>query len=77
MVRQISHALGGRGIHIVDMHTEILSKKSQDEHDFHLRGLLVVPEAVSDTQLRELVESIATELNADAALDASSGNTAA
>jgi methionyl-tRNA formyltransferase len=69
IVRQLSASLAERGVSIEDLHTEIVSKTEAEHHVFKVRALLVVPQALSDDTLRGVLETLASELMLDAALD--------
>lgn len=69
IVRQLSTSLAERGVSIEDLHTEIVSKTEAEHHVFKVHALLVVPQALSDEALRSVLETLASELMLDAALD--------
>lgn len=69
IVRQLSASLAGRGVSIVDLHTEIDSKAQAAQHVFRVKALLVVPQSLADDTLRVILETLASELMVDIGLD--------
>lgn len=73
IVRLLSTSLAERGVSIEDLHTEIVNKAEAEHHVFKVRALLVVPASLGDDALRGMLESLASELMLDVALDEHNG----
>jgi methionyl-tRNA formyltransferase len=69
IVRDLSAKLAGRGVSIDELHTEIVSAAMSAEHLFKVKALLVVPEALPNSELRRELEALANEMMVDIALD--------
>jgi glycine cleavage system regulatory protein len=68
IMRDLSAALAERGVSIDELHTEIASAAMSAENLFKVKAALVVPEALSDEDLRRSLESLANEMMVDIAL---------
>lgn len=68
IVRRLSTLLAERGISIENLETEIVGQPDA-AHVFKVQALLVVPQALPDETLRELLDGLGTELMVDVALD--------
>jgi methionyl-tRNA formyltransferase len=68
IVRELSVGLAERGVSIEDLHTEIVNVDGQSQ--FKVRALLVVPQALSDETLRQVLEGLASQMMMDIGLDA-------
>lgn len=71
IVRRLSTTLAERGVSIENLDTEIVGKDNEP-HVFKVHALLVVPTTLADEVLREVLESLGSELMVDIALDAGS-----
>ncbi|MEO7127294.1 MAG: formyltransferase family protein [Rhodoferax sp.] len=69
IIRELSASLAERSVSINDLHTEILHPPESDQHLFRVQALLVVPENLADSALRELLEKLASQMMMDVALD--------
>lgn len=68
IVSELSGSLARRRISIEDLHTEIVGGATQAEHLFKVRALLVVPDTVSNEELRRALEPLTKEMTIDVAL---------
>ncbi len=75
IMRDLSAALAERGVSIDELHTEIASAAMSAENLFKVKAALVVPETLSDRDLRRGLEALANEMMVDIALgdDADAG----
>jgi glycine cleavage system regulatory protein len=67
-MRDLSARLAERGVSIDELHTEIASAAMSAENLFRVRAVLVVPDALSDDELRRSLEALANEMMVDIAL---------
>src|SRR5690606_23153297 len=70
IVRRLSTSLAERGVCIENLATEIVGERPDEPHVFKVHALLVVPEALADDTLREMLDGLGHELMVDIALDA-------
>jgi methionyl-tRNA formyltransferase len=68
IVSELSGSLARRRVSIEDLHTEIVDGGTPAEHLFKVRALLVVPESVSNDELRSALEPLTKEMTVDIAL---------
>ena len=68
IVRDLSGSLAERGVSIEELHTEIVSGAMSAEHLFKVKALLLVPNSVSNDELRRGLEALANEMMVDIAL---------
>ena len=68
IMRDLSAALAQRGVSIDELHTEIASAAMSAENLFKVKAALVVPETLSDNDLRRGLEALANEMMVDIAL---------
>ena len=68
IVRDLSRSLAQQGVSIDDLHTEIVDGNTSAEHLFKVKALLVVPESLPNTQLRQALSALANEMMVDIAL---------
>jgi len=68
IVRDLSARLAERGVSIAELHTEIASAPMSAENLFKVKAVLVVPDALSNDELRRGLETLANELMVDIAL---------
>ena len=68
IMRDLSAALAQRGVSIDELHTEIASAAMSAENLFKVKAALVVPETLSDKDLRRGLEALANEMMVDIAL---------
>jgi methionyl-tRNA formyltransferase len=68
IVRDLSADLAARGISIDDLHTEIVSGPMSDGHRFQVKAMLLVPQDVSNDELRQRLGALASEMMVDIAL---------
>ncbi|HEV3240325.1 MAG TPA: formyltransferase family protein [Casimicrobiaceae bacterium] len=74
IVSELSGSLARRRVSIEDLHTEIVDGATPAEHLFKVKALLVVPESVSNDELRRALEPLTKEMTVDVALgDTASG----
>jgi len=75
IMRDLSAALAERGVSIDELHTEIASAAMSAENLFKVKAALVVPDKLSDAELRRALEALANEMMVDIALgeDADAG----
>jgi len=73
IMRDLSAALAARGVSIDELHTEIASAAMSAENLFRVKASLVVPDKLSDEQLRRSLEALANEMMVDIALGAEAG----
>ncbi|MBA4743060.1 MAG: formyl transferase [Azoarcus sp.] len=69
IVRRLSTSLAERGVSIENLDTEIVGERPDEPHVFKVHALLVVPEALADETLREMLDGLGHELMVDIALD--------
>jgi glycine cleavage system regulatory protein len=69
IVRDISRALADHGVNIEELETEISSAPMSGEALFRARARLRIPPAVTPSELRRVLESLAGELMVDLSLD--------
>jgi methionyl-tRNA formyltransferase len=69
IVRELSTGLAERGISIHELGTEIVEGATPTENTFKVEAVLMVPESLSNEQLRKSLDVLATEGMADIALD--------
>jgi methionyl-tRNA formyltransferase len=69
IVRDLSAALAARGVSIEELHTEVVSAAMSADQLFRVKALLAVPEALGDDELKRGLETLATEMIVDIALD--------
>lgn len=65
IVRQISHALGTRGVNVEELHTERTSAPWTGEPLFEARLRIHLPESCTPAQLRADLEKITSDLMVD------------
>lgn len=70
IVQDLSRHLAERGVSIDDLHTEKLASGPESGHVFKVSALLVAPTALSNEDLRRQLESLASTMSVDIALDA-------
>ena len=58
-----------RGVSIEDLQTEIVGAAAPEKHLFKVKALLVVPDALSNDSLRQTLQTLASEMMVDIALD--------
>jgi glycine cleavage system regulatory protein/folate-dependent phosphoribosylglycinamide formyltransferase PurN len=68
IVSELSGSLARRRVSIEDLHTEIVDGATPAEHLFKVKALLVVPESVSNDELRRALEPLTKEMTVDIAL---------
>lgn len=68
IVRDLSASLADRGVGIEDLHTELVDGPGPDEHQFRVRALLFVPNAVTHADLERALDALASEMRMDLAL---------
>ena len=68
IMRDLSAALAERGVSIDELHTEIASAAMSAENLFKVKAALVVPETLSDNDLRRALEALANEMMVDIVL---------
>ena len=68
IMRDLSAALAQRAVSIDELHTEIASAAMSAENLFNVKAALVVPETLSDGELRRGLEALANEMMVDIAL---------
>ena len=68
IVSELSGSLARRRVSIEDLHTEIVDGGTPAEQLFKVRALLVVPESVSNDELRSALEPLTKEMTVDIAL---------
>lgn len=68
IVSELSGSLARRRISIEDLHTEIVDGTTPAEHLFKVKALLVVPDEVSNADLRRALEPLTKEMTVDIAL---------
>ena len=68
IIRDLSACLAQRGVSIDELDTEIASAPMSAENLFKVKAVLVVPEALSNDQLRRSLETLANEMMVDIAL---------
>jgi glycine cleavage system regulatory protein len=68
IVRDLSGALAQRGVSIIELHTEIVSGAMTAEHLFKVKTVLLVPQHVSNDEVRHALEALANEMMVDIAL---------
>jgi methionyl-tRNA formyltransferase len=68
IMRDLSARLAERGVSIDELHTEIASAAMSAENLFKVKAALIVPEALSDEELRRSLEALANEMMVDIAL---------
>lgn len=73
IVRDLSASLAERGVSIDELHTEIVSHHAPGEHQFKVSALLVVPEKLSDDELRRVLDALASRMMVDIALGEHAG----
>ena len=67
-MRDLSARLAERGVSIDELHTEIASAAMSAENLFKVKAALIVPDALSDDELRSGLEALANEMMVDIAL---------
>jgi glycine cleavage system regulatory protein len=67
IVRLLSTHLAERGVSIEDLHTEVTG--APPGHVFRMQAQLVVPLALTDAELKRVLEALASEMMVDIALD--------
>ena len=67
-MRDLSARLAERGVSIDELHTEIASAAMSAENLFKVKAALIVPDALSDEDLRRSLEALANEMMVDIAL---------
>ena len=68
IMRDLSARLAERGVSIDELHTEIASAAMSAENLFKVKAVLVVPDALSNDELRRGLEALANEMMVDIAL---------
>lgn len=68
IVSELSGSLARRRVSIEDLHTEIVDGATPADHLFKVKALLVVPESVSNDELRRALEPLTKEMTVDIAL---------
>ena len=68
IMRDLSARLAERGVSIDELHTEIASAAMSAENLFKVKAVLVVPDALSDEELRRGLEALANEMMVDISL---------
>ena len=68
IVRDLSTSLAERGVSIEDLHTEVVDGPGASEHQFRVRALLFVPNALANDELQRALETLASEMKMDLAL---------
>ena len=68
IMRDLSARLAERGVSIDELHTEIASAAMSAENLFKVKAALIVPDALSDEELRRSLEALANEMMVDIAL---------
>jgi methionyl-tRNA formyltransferase len=69
IVRDLSAALAARGVSIEELHTEVVSAAMSADQLFRVEALLAVPETLGNDELKRELETLATEMIVDIALD--------
>jgi methionyl-tRNA formyltransferase len=69
IVRDLSGALAKRGVSIEELHTEVVSAAMSADQLFRVEALLAVPETLGNDELKRELETLATEMIVDIALD--------
>ena len=70
IIREISQALAGRGVNMVELSTECLIAPMSGETMFKMAATLQSPRSVPIEQLSEILEALAHDLLVDISLDA-------
>jgi len=73
IMRDLSARLAERGVSIDELHTEIASAAMSAENLFKVKAALIVPDALSDEELRRSLEALANEMMVDIALGDADG----
>jgi methionyl-tRNA formyltransferase len=73
IVSELSGSLARRRVSIEDLHTEIVDGATPAEHLFKVKAWLVVPESVSNDELRRALEPLTKEMTVDIALGERAG----
>jgi glycine cleavage system regulatory protein len=68
IIQQLSSSLSERGVSIEDLHTEIVSSATPEQHLFKVKALLVVPQSLPNDALRRMLETLASEMMLDIGL---------
>ena len=68
IMRDLSARLAERGVSIDELHTEIASAAMSAENLFKVKAVLVVPDTLSNDELRRGLEALANEMMVDIAL---------
>jgi len=68
IMRDLSARLAERGVSIDELHTEIASAAMSAENLFKVKAVLVVPDSLSNDELRRGLEALANEMMVDIAL---------
>lgn len=68
IIQQLSSSLSERGVSIEDLHTEIVSSATPEQHLFKVKALLVVPQSLPNDALRTMLETLASEMMLDIGL---------
>ena len=68
IVSDLSSTLAERGVSIEDLHTEVVQGEDAASHQFRVRVLLFVPQALGDDQLRKSLDALAATMKMDLAL---------
>ena len=76
IMRDLSTRLADRGVSIDELHTEIASAAMSAESLFKVKATLVVPDALSDDELRHGLEALANEMMVDISLGSDDSVTA-
>jgi glycine cleavage system regulatory protein len=73
IVREIAHALAGRGVNIEELETEVTTGSFSGEALFRATARLSAPVELATHELRATLETIANELMVDVELDEATG----
>lgn len=76
LLRQVTHLLGGQGVNIEALETEVSEAPMGSETLFRARALLAVPVSVAPEALREALERLADDLMVELNIEARQGEPA-
>jgi len=68
IVSDLSSSLAERGVSIEDLHTEVVQGEDAAAHQFRVKALLFVPQALGDDDLRRSLDALAATMKMDLAL---------